>query len=406
MQAQSPSLSDPAHELVAMADRCVMCGLCLPHCPSYRVRPEEGDSPRGRVQLARALAQGRLESPESAFEHLDRCLACGTCETVCPAHVPFLDLLDRIRARQVAQRSEPAIRRWVRALLRRPKLVRTAVRLARLASSTGLTRVLGRMSPQLGELNALAAGVAPQSRFGPPRGGASLGNRGDVVVFQGCVGSVLDADTLASASHSLARLGYRVRNPSRGHCCGALARHVGSTQEADGLAGDARDAIGPLDSACLVGTSSGCQSMLAEAVARPLGGEAKDVLQLLADDPGFAGLHFEPIAAHAAVLVPCTHAGGTAAIRVALAPIPGLQLTFLPAMPSCCGAAGTFFADQPGIARALRAERVEQLRHLAPDLVLTTNVGCRLYLQAGLHEVGLSIPVLHPITLVARSLAE
>ena len=83
--------------------KCVHCGICLPQCPTYRVLGEEMDSPRGRIYLMRAMAEGRAEPTETLTRHFDLCLGCRACETACPSGVRFGSLLEATRA-QLAER--------------------------------------------------------------------------------------------------------------------------------------------------------------------------------------------------------------------------------------------------------------------------------------------------------------
>src|SRR6056297_3173018 len=80
------------------AERCVKCALCLPHCPTYGLTREEGDSPRGRIALIQAIAERSLEPGAGARNHLEGCLTCRACEAVCPAGVPYGRLIDDARA--------------------------------------------------------------------------------------------------------------------------------------------------------------------------------------------------------------------------------------------------------------------------------------------------------------------
>ena len=84
-------------QILAEADRCVKCGLCLPHCPTYRITRDEGDSPRGRVSLMQALVSKAVDS-QNLHRHLDRCLGCLACETACPSGVRYGALIDAVRA--------------------------------------------------------------------------------------------------------------------------------------------------------------------------------------------------------------------------------------------------------------------------------------------------------------------
>src|SRR6266508_233836 len=77
---------------------CIHCGLCLEACPTYVITGDENDGPRGRLYLMRAVSEGRLDSVSPSFEkHIDRCLGCRACESVCPAGVEYGDLLEASR---------------------------------------------------------------------------------------------------------------------------------------------------------------------------------------------------------------------------------------------------------------------------------------------------------------------
>ncbi|MBO0894617.1 MAG: (Fe-S)-binding protein, partial [Acidimicrobiales bacterium] len=77
---------------------CVSCGLCLPHCPTYRVTGLESASPRGRIATMRALHAGQLSPDPATIEVLDLCVQCRGCETACPSSVPFGHLMEGTRA--------------------------------------------------------------------------------------------------------------------------------------------------------------------------------------------------------------------------------------------------------------------------------------------------------------------
>src|ERR1700722_11152309 len=108
--------------IAELADQCVKCGLCVPLCPTYRVANTEAESPRGRIAFAQALASGAFEPSRTMIEHLDHCLACMTCERVCPSYVRYGELIVDTR-NLLRESAEKNPLRWMELLVRYPALL-------------------------------------------------------------------------------------------------------------------------------------------------------------------------------------------------------------------------------------------------------------------------------------------
>lgn len=405
-------------------DRCVMCGLCLPHCPTYIKTRDEGESPRGRIALMQGLFSGRLELTEPLEAHLDHCLACRACEAVCPSGVPYGELIDAARAEIESRRPRSAVRRLPRrtakaAIVHKP-LLRAAAILARAYRATGLQRLArqtgllrGTALPALDRL----ADSFPIPRPWKRRYLAKSSERGQVALFTGCVTDAMDQTTLRSAIEVLTRLGFSVWVPRNQTCCGAVHLHAGDPERARALARRNIAAFAPAQAEAVLFAASGCGAQLAE-YSRLLDGEdeatqfsrrARDIIPFLNDLEWPETVRLAPLQARVAIHEPCsvTHVlrqpGQT---RTLLGRIPGIELVPLPENGRCCGAAGSYMISQPEMAQALLDDKLEHLKRLAPSILVTSNVGCALHFQAGIRAAGLEIEVLHPVTLIARQMTD
>src|SRR4051812_3474259 len=90
---------------------CVACGLCLPHCPTYRATGEESASPRGRIAAMRAVQWDDRPLDEDFTRFMDLCVQCRACEVVCPSSVPFGRLMEGARE-TLAEETDYQPRRW------------------------------------------------------------------------------------------------------------------------------------------------------------------------------------------------------------------------------------------------------------------------------------------------------
>ena len=411
-------------DLLGHTDRCVKCGLCLPHCPTYGKTQNEGESPRGRIALIEGLANGKLALTPRLEAHLDSCLACRACENVCPSEVQYGTIIDAGRALVAAQRPPSAHEKLLRGMIIRPPLLRLGARLLRfyqrsglrsLVRGSGLLKLTGmtRFDALLPPLPAVRA----LQEYYPALGTAK---RGDVALFTGCVASVIDTETLNAAIRLLTACGYGVHVPRTQGCCGALHMHSGAAQQAHALAMQNLDAFNGLKIDAIISTASGCGAPLTEYYKmdeknkelKKFSENVRDISAFLASIPWPENVTFTPLEQRVAVHEPCSlrhvlhqHAHPYTLLRK----IPGLDVVALPGNAQCCGAAGTYMITQPVMADALRKDKLVALQSSAAQLLVTSNIGCALHIAAGLRphiaaEPEQEIKVIHPVTLLARQL--
>lgn len=404
MPDTTPSPADA--ELRALADQCVMCGLCLPHCPTYQLDRHEAESPRGRIAIARQLASGQLPPTLKAVSHLDHCLACLSCEVVCPSGVQYEEILVRSRALLGPARPRPRPRpRWLYDPARLRFLARLGARLHAFRWAPWLARALPKNSLLGRAMREIPRPPTPLD--GPEPIAGSHPVRGLVTLFPGCLGRTLERDTLDAAHRLLAALGYTVVEPSGELCCTALALHAGDQEGAQCQMHKTRSALEAVGKGTVLVAASGCLRSLRDHTLKGSNLRVDDVQAFIAGDAQFSHLRFRPLALRVAVMVPCSQiasGGGAGAIKALLSRIPGLEVQLMPEQPRCCGAAGSYFIENPRQADRLRSDKLDQLDEIRPDLLLTSNIGCRIFLDNGLRQRSRGIRVMHPLTLLASQL--
>ncbi len=388
------------HRIVALADQCVKCGLCLPYCPTYALDRNEAESPRGRIALASAMATRTISLTERI--PLDHCLACLACESVCPTGVHYAELLDASRA-LLGPRG--GLNRYLRALLTHPYWLRATLHMAHTLGARYWARpgarLLGSGSRWRAALMMLSES-RPQARSKIDRRVVSRqATLKRIGLFTGCVADVLEESAHTALEQLLRQLGYHpVRLPAQ--CCGAMDAHNGAAKTAIQHAQRVHQQVATLALNHILTATPGCLSELCRALPET---RVEDAFTFL-DREGSA-LRFRPLHKRIALHIPCTQrhvAHSDAALLRLLARIPELDLQSLPAEPRCCGAAGSHFIDYPQRAASLRRIKLDQALALQPSQLLSGNVGCRLHLRIGLVEQGRPMPVEHPLSLLARQL--
>jgi Fe-S oxidoreductase len=226
---------------------CIHCGLCLSQCPTYAEEQLEADSPRGRIYLMRALAEGRSEPTPTLVEHLDLCLGCRACETACPSGVQYGHLIEGARAHLRLNYKRPwrqrIIGKVVEASFPHPNRLDVMLLPVRVLRRTGILPLLHRTGVMklfgyLGDMERMLPPLPPmRKRFNFPTQWRARGaQQAKVGMVTGCVMQVMQTPVNESTARVLTKAGCAVEAPKEQVCCGALHAHVGGMDEAKDFA--------------------------------------------------------------------------------------------------------------------------------------------------------------------------
>lgn len=383
-------------------DLCVMCGMCLPQCPTYQLYQSEAESPRGRIALMQAIDQGNISADDKTLTHIDHCLGCLNCQTICPSGVPFGSLIDEFRQQYDADIAKPAMARWL---------------LRQIASSHGLGRYASALNIPL--VKPLARGLSAISGRHPPGIDALLDQQtnslkpfypaqaatvqGEVSLFSGCVGMLADSSTLRDAAQLLNQLGFNVHIPTEQPCCGALHQHNGQTTLASQLLKRTQQLLGDNNQAPLLFFSPACGSQLGKSESL----QTMDARQFILQQLQRQNYSFRPLDKAVALHESCGHRNMSphrTLNRELLELIPRLEV-IEPSNPSlCCGAGGLQGLNYPEQGQALAEQKAASFELQQTELLISDNIGCSLHIKTALRRYNKLIEVIHPVSLLARQL--
>ncbi|AGA32073.1 glycolate oxidase iron-sulfur subunit [Thioalkalivibrio nitratireducens DSM 14787] len=381
------AVAAPFAAALAAADRCVLCGMCLPHCPTYAAHRDEGDAPRGRITLMQGLAQGRLDpGNERLRAHLEGCLGCRSCEAVCPARVPFAALMDATRTilrENPARRWHPIPDRLVAPLRNLVLRRRSARRFAALAARTAHWLGLRHLLPARSRLGRVLRHTGPSLRRMPALPAPTGPDTADVLLFTGCMDAFFTGPDAAAALEVLSAFGLQVWVPRNQVCCGALDQHLGRPAEADALRRRNEAAFGT-GTRPILALDSGCEAQLREYPQIRWQQRVTSLTALLAELPADR-VRWRDDPVRVALHLPCTLRNvtrETAGIRRLLERLPGVTLAAVTPPGNCCGAAGTAMLSQPALADSLGRPTLAALAATGADVIVSPNVGCSVHLRA------------------------
>lgn len=372
---------------------CVQCGLCLPHCPTFRVTGEETMSPRGRIQLMREVQDRGAPVNEEVLQSFNSCVQCRGCEPACPSNVPYGHLMEQTReALADADLMTPKWQRWAFAPLANPKLLRAG------SAALAVANKLKLVPKRLGLPDELPITQNPIRSSGD-----------DVWFFTGCVMDAWQRDIHHAGVRVLEAAGFGVRPTNElAPCCGALQAHAGLAGQTRSLAEQMMANLAGEQP--IVVDSAGCGAAMKDYGHLLATTEAQAFSERVFDIQEFLGLHidellesntFEPLDLRVAVQDPChlRHVQRVhEATRTVLRPFVR-ELVELDDEGLCCGAGGAYSVLEPELASQIRDRKLGSIDRATPDLVASANPGCSM------HLANAGVPTVHPMEIIDRALS-
>ncbi len=373
-------------EAEAILRKCVHCGFCTATCPTYQLLGDELDGPRGRIYLIKQVLEGETPTRKTQV-HLDRCLTCRNCETTCPSGVQYGHLVDI--GRKIVDSKVP-----------RP----LGEKALRWALKEGLPSPLFGPAMQVGQL---LRGLLPQSLknkvpVAQPAGvWPTRTHARQVLVLAGCVQPSMAPNINAATARVLDAAGIQTVVAPNAGCCGAVKFHL---NDQDGGKAQMRANI----DAWWPHVESGVEAIVMNASG--CGVTVKEYGHLLRDDPVYADkaqrvsvltrdlseLLPELVAALKGKLKapagqfafhpPCTLQHGQqlrGGVEQHLGALGFKVRTAMNEAHLCCGSAGTYSVLNPDMAQTLRDRKLGHLNQLAPETIVSANIGCITHLQSG-----------------------
>ncbi len=387
--------SPEGNEADTILRSCVHCGFCLATCPTYQLLDDELDSPRGRIYLMKQMLEGDTPTQKTQL-HLDRCLTCRSCETICPSGVRYgrlVDICRNIVEKQVGRNLGATIIRYaLLKILPNPRIFAPLFKLGQICRSLLPNRFRDSVPSKTRN-----AGTWPSARHSRR-----------MLVLEGCVQPTIAPNINAAAARILDKLGISLIAEKNANCCGAVPYHLNAQQEGldymrrniDAWWPHIENEIGQGIEA-IVMTASGCGVTVKEygdllshdhiyaKKAAHISKLTKDISEIIEIetrnhpllDNSMCTTNKSKLSFHS----PCTLQHGLQINGVVEKILinAGLDLTFVQDAHLCCGAAGTYSILQPQLSKQLLRNKIVELESSSPTQIVTANIGCLIHLQSG-----------------------
>ncbi|MHA1939181.1 MAG: (Fe-S)-binding protein [Candidatus Thorarchaeota archaeon] len=379
-------------DLLENLAQCRRCGICRNAvyeamgfdgvCPVWRNSSGfETSFMRGRIQIAKALLDGRLEKTAGNVESLYTCMLCGNCTEICDAEFDPKKTLEQVR--QVLNDAPNEARDFV------------------------VEKILRHQNPYEDD-NSIKRNWVEEVGF-------DVTTKASTIYYTGCTAG-MKLPTIAISTAKIMKAtaedyGVLEEEP----CCGSVMIRTGMVEEAKENAERTRKAFLEAGTERIVVSCPGCYNTLKMDFPKRFGIELPEVIHIVEyaaelirnGDLDFRGLgEKRKVTYHD----PC-HLGRELGIydapREILRAIPGIELVEMETNREaalCCGSGGGVRSYDPELSKRIGADRIRQALEAGADVIATACPFCVNNLEAGAGQEGSSIGVADIVDLLAESL--
>ncbi|MBO8162617.1 MAG: (Fe-S)-binding protein [Brevibacillus sp.] len=415
-------------------NQCVQCGYCLPVCPTYESMGRESASPRGRINLVKMAAEGKIDIDEHLASPIDLCLGCRACEVACPVGVPYGHILESTKeviagneqGRHASARSHVLKKALLTKLFPKPGRLRILGNLVWIYQKLGLgnlirkTKVLEAISLPAAQFEKVLPRL--ESPVKRTRWGAVFPAKGKkkarVAFFTGCIMDALMYQTNRLTIELLVLAGCEVVIPRKQNCCGALHAHQGLIAEAKELAKANIEAFEQSQADYYINNAGGCGASLREydhllageddweERARAFVDKSRDITEILVELGPLPFLNeWKGIITYQDSCHLRNVQGVVNQPRQLLKSIPGATYVELEGSESCCASGGIYNLLHFHESMKILDAKMEKVEKTKATTIVTTNPGCLLQMKLGVERQGREreVRVLHIVEVLAEA---
>lgn len=361
---------------------CVQCGYCIDVCEAHNQTPWESDTPRGKIYYLNQLSQadpmdGLLKREVSLnpyfVDAMYRCTGCGSCEVVCHAMIPLVELWEKVRTWLVQEGVGP------------------------MKAHQAMAKKVVECHNPYGEPDSTRSAWWPADVKKTPVP--------DVIFFAGCTGSYRQQGAPQNGIRILDRAGVTVNTMGKDEwCCSSPLLRTGTTSQSLPCAEknvEKADGMGAKD---MVMTCAGCYKTVSTDFGKYYAKVGQNVYHFAQYVEKLINERKLPLNNEYKAKVtyhdPChlgRHMGVYDAPRNVLKKIKGIELIEMDRSRECsrcCGAGGGYKSQYNDFAVNIAAERVRDAEETGAEILVTCCPFCVTNLSQGAKQIGSKMKVM------------